>query len=114
MRYEFRPDLKKSGRNQVIGSWTETNCRVIDLPQTSDTLRELLIEGQRTSSQYTHLQIVDWCYRICMRYINDDNPNELDKTIIIAEDVDAQWDLFLANTFSLKELQELDFSTGKF
>lgn len=31
----------------------------------------------------------------------------------ILEDISAQWDLFLANTFSLKELQQLDFSKVK-
>lgn len=33
------------------------------------------------------------------------------ETLAVAKDVDAQWELFLANTYTLAGLQGLDFST---
>ena len=37
----------------------------------------------------------------------------IERVVRIAADVDCQWDLYLINTYSLKELQQLDFSTIK-
>ena|GEM_PF-2646968 len=34
----------------------------------------------------------------------------MDIVTAVAADVDAQWDMFLANSYELKKLQELDFS----
>ena len=110
MRYEFRPDPKRSGRNQVLGSWSETQCRKIDLPMTAASLRTLLEDGKAPSGQYTHQEIADWCDRLRMRYLDDDSTSGMDTAISVAADVDCQWDLFLANSYSLEELQKMDFS----
>ncbi|OIK10804.1 hypothetical protein BIV60_20255 [Bacillus sp. MUM 116] len=47
-----------------------------------------------------------------MKYIDNDNVynSELYKVL---EDISAQWDLYLTNTYSLEELQQLDFSKVK-
>ena len=48
---------------------------------------------------------------------DDDETEELNAfdnmTFRIARDIECQWDLFLVNTYSLEELQNLDFSKVK-
>lgn len=45
-----------------------------------------------------------------MTFLDSDNTSEFDRAISIAADVDCQWDLYLANTYKLQELQKLDFA----
>lgn len=110
MRYQFRPDPKRSGRNQVLGSWSESRCREIDLQMTVASLRELLEDGRMPAGTYTHQEIAAWCDRLHMLYLDDDSTREMDAAVSVAADVDCQWDLFLANSYPLEELQTMDFS----
>lgn len=114
MRYEFKPNKKKSGRNQYVGKWEETKCKLIPLPFTIESLRTILNWGEHhENSEYTHQQIAHWCDLMHMKYIDTDESPDFDRALSIAADVDCQWDLYLANTYQLKELQELDFSKVK-
>jgi hypothetical protein len=45
-----------------------------------------------------------------MRFLDTDESAELEAAIRIAADVDCQWDLFLANTYTLEQLRQLDFA----
>ena len=45
-----------------------------------------------------------------MQFLDTDEAPELEAAIRVAADVDCQWDLFLANTYTLSQLRELDFS----
>lgn len=111
MRCKFRPDKKESVRNQYVGKWEETKCKEIPLPFTIESLRTVLKWGQNPkSSPHTHQEIANWCDRMHMKYLDTEEEPEFDRAISIAADVDCQWDLFLANTYHLKELQKLDFS----
>ena len=110
MRYEFRPDPKRSGRNQVLGSWSESRCREIDLPMTAGSLRVLLDDGSKPDGEYTHQEITHWCDQLEMHYLDDDSSVEMDAALSIAADVDCQWDLFLATSYTVEELQKIDFS----
>ena len=111
MRYEFRPNKKKSGRNQYVGKWEESQCNEIPLPFNIESLRIVLEWGQDPErSQYTHQEIAHWCDRMHMKHIDTNEEPDFDHAISIAADVDCQWDLYLANTYKLKELQVLDFS----
>ncbi|MFD2444180.1 hypothetical protein ACFSO7_09350 [Bacillus sp. CGMCC 1.16607] len=64
------------------------------------------------TNQYTHQQICNWCDKHYMKYMNEDKLGD-EKLYGILEDISAQWELYLTNTFSLKELQKLDFSKIK-
>ena len=110
MRYEFRPDPKRSGRNQVLGSWSESQCRELTLPMTAESLRMLLEDGRNPDGQYTHQEIAHWCDRLHILYLDDDSKREMDAAVSVAADVDCQWGLFLANSYSLEELKKIDFS----
>ena len=46
-----------------------------------------------------------------MQFLDTDEAPDIEAAIRIAADVDCQWDLFLANSYTLDQLRQLDFST---
>lgn len=111
MHYEFKPDPNRKGRNTYVGCWTETACRAIPLPFTPESLHQILAWGlQPVSSPFTHQEIAQWCTRMHAIYLDVDVEPALERAIRVAADVDCQWDLFLANTYTLQQLQSLDFA----
>ncbi len=110
MNYEFQPS-HKPGRNRYVGSWTETGWREITLPFSAASLAALLEQAAGLhSTDYTHQDIAHWCDRFIMAARSGECQPTDRKAASIAEDVSVQWDLFLSNTFSLPQLQALDFS----
>ena len=110
-QYEFLPDPKRPGRNRYLGSWTEPAADLISLPYTSTSLRTLLKIGQSPEqAEYTHQQIARWCDLFVFHFFDD--PADRDRTIEleVAQDVSAQWDLTIANTFTLEECRNLNYS----
>ncbi|MGX6444012.1 hypothetical protein ACWM35_12425 [Neobacillus sp. K501] len=97
------------GSDRYAGSWTESNFIEINCSYSKENLVELLKIVVNKTNQYTHQQICNWCD---MHYMNENGLND-EKLYDILEDISAQWDLYLANTYSLKELQQLDFSKVK-
>jgi hypothetical protein len=61
-------------------------------------------------SPYTHQEIAHWCSAFSLDESLRDGLPALSHALDVAEDVDAQWELFLANTYSLAELQQLDYA----
>ena len=110
MPYNFQPDPQRKGRNKYVGSWTETACRLIPLPFTRDSLRQVLDWGAQVDAPYNHQDIAHWCDRMHMQFLDTDQSPELEAAIDVAEDVYIQWDLFLANTYTLEQLRQLDFA----
>ena len=105
-------DRDERGRNRFVGSWQESECRLIDLPWSAAALRQVLKWGATPDqAPYTHQEIAFWCDRLHMAHLDTDDGPEMEKVVRIAADVDCQWDLFLANTYPLTELKQLDFST---
>ena len=83
----------------------------ITLPFTTDSAAQVLRWGAIPSgAPATHQAIADWCDQFCQRYRDIDAPPEIERILPILNDVDCQWDLFLASTFSHQRLQEMDFS----
>lgn len=114
MNYVFGPS-KRKGRNQFVGSWKETGWREISLPFTSESLATVLSWGAgEQSSEYTHQDIAHWCDRFNTAFITDhwtrDEEVGISPFASIVEDVYLQWDLYLANTYTLEQLQSLRFS----
>jgi len=109
--YTFKPG-KKNGRNKFVGSWSESASKRIDLPFTVESLRLVLTWGE-AGGKYSHQDIAHWCDRFHMAKFDVDTDHAMDISTGIAADVDAQWDMFLANTYSLDELQSLDFRQVK-
>ncbi len=111
MQYEFETTHKKD-RNKFIGSWTELVTTPIKLAYTPSNLSELLDIGATLENEsYTHQEIADWCgkYAIHQRE-NSQSSTKKNNDYEVACDVDAQWNLFLCNSYSLEELQSLKFA----
>jgi hypothetical protein len=107
---------KQRGRNRYVGLWTETGWREIALPFTSESLATVLSWGAgEQRSEHTHQDIAHWCDRFHMAFVTDHWSREDEASIRpfagIAEDVSAQWELFLSNTYTLEQLQAVTFST---
>lgn len=107
--YTFKPD-KKKGRNKFVGSWSESVSKKIDLPFTVESLRSVLSWGLLLQeSEVSHQDIAHWCDRFRMATFDVFPDDAMGIAIGVAADVDAQWDMFLTNTYLLEELQNLDF-----
>lgn len=61
------------------------------------------------ASPYSHKQIAEWCDAYWCEYIDVDASPEVERLLPILTDVETQWDLFLANTYSLEQLRTLSF-----
>lgn len=112
MSHTFQPG-KRKGRNRYVGSWTETGWRVIPLPFTHESLVTVLSWGAgEQPSTHSHQDIAHWCDRLHMAWVTDElrNDEALRPVVDIAHDVSAQWELHLANTYTLEQLQALQFS----
>ena len=84
----------------------------IKLEFSKDNLLLLLSYGQKTNkSPYSHKQIAEWCESFWNKYSDIDAPPEIEKVMPILADVETQWDLYLANTYSSSELKKLDFDS---
>ena len=95
------------------GPRDETPPDLIDLPFSLDSFVRILRDGARADGSYTHQQIADWSDRFCQEVmegsLEENATPELLRAADIALDVDAQWELFLVNTYSPDELQSIDF-----
>ena len=114
MNYVFQPG-KRKGRNQFVGSWKETGPREISLPFTSESLVTVLSWGAgEQQSEYTHQDIAHWCDCFNTAFITGywtrDDEDGISPFANIVEDVYLQWELSLANTYTLEQLQSLKFS----
>jgi hypothetical protein len=105
---------RKKDKSGYGASWKETPFEKLDLPFTIESLEKVLAHGTDEHSPFSHQQIADWCFRFwwereegSLSGILDD---ELDLAAGLALDVDAQWDMYLANEFTLGELQSMVFS----
>ena len=82
----------------------------INLEFTRENMVKLLLLGEKPDeSLYSHKQIAEWCERFWNKYSDVDAPEEIEKLMPVLADVETQWDLYLANTYTLKELQEQSF-----
>ncbi|WP_417387302.1 hypothetical protein [Gimesia sp.] len=107
---EFQPDPEQPGHNQPAGFWTETNCQVIELPLTRESLIQVLCCAlDDGNAEYTHQEIAWWAENFHQAQFDYENP--VDETVAdVALDLHLQWQMYLDNTYTREELQKLDFS----
>lgn len=68
-----------------------------------------VINGEK----YTHYQIANWCSKyidLLDEYDPASNNDEILKTIDIAGDIDAQWELYIINSVPINELGSIDLN----
>jgi len=71
----------------------------------------LRLGASPNESPYSHKQIAEWCDKFWCQYLDVDAPKGIEPLLPILTDVETQWDLYLANTYSLQELQEGNFDS---
>lgn len=112
--YVFQP-RKDKRKNKYVGSWEETGWQEIPLTFSPENLVSLLAQGAGLEmTSYTHQDIAHWCDRFHGAFLYGnltvDGGSVLRMFAEVAEEVSAQWDLYLSNTYSLEQLQTLCFS----
>jgi hypothetical protein len=84
----------------------------IELEFTRENALSLLRLGLTPNeSPFSHKQIAEWCDKFWCKYLDIDAPREIELLLPILTDVETQWDLYLANTYSVSELQKGDFES---
>lgn len=76
-------------------------------------LRMLKWGAEPATSPYSHKQIAEWCDRFWCKYLDVDVVPEIESLLPILTDVETQWDLYLANTYSREELRTKSFEEEK-
>lgn len=98
------------GDNINIGKYAEELSEKIKDDFTSEKLRQFLYEIIHGIFKYTEKDFKDWCERNRRQFMDVDFEDiRLEQALQIAEDVDCQWDLFIAKAFKIDELQKIDF-----
>jgi hypothetical protein len=108
--------MPKRKHTRFVGAYSEPPAPSIDLPFTLANLRVVLIEGARRDSRYTHQQIKDWAAQFW--WVQSEQPFSqgaeipplVEAAADLAQVIEMQWDMYLANTHTLQELQHVDFS----
>ena len=106
--------MARKDPDKYIGRWTETPFEAISLPLEPASLSSLVVGTSDGSTRFTHQQISHWCAQFWLAHESAKFvPDGFLKFVEIAEDIDAQWDLYLVGTYSLEELQCLEFASVK-
>ena len=91
-------------KNEIVIEFSKTNLKM---------LLENLIQDK---SEYSHEDFADWIYKFLIHFhkLFDARENVDDELEELVNDIDAQWELNIVNTYNLEELKNLDFSVVKF
>ncbi len=82
----------------------------IPLPYTTESVLLVLGMGAKPdTAPYSHKQVAEWCDRFWCQYLDADAPADIEPLLPLLTDVETQWDLYLANTYSLDQLQNESF-----
>jgi len=82
----------------------------IELPFAAESVTQALSWGALPDeSPYSHKQIAEWCDAFWCKYLDTNAPEEIERLLPILADVETQWDLYLANTYSADELRTRSF-----
>lgn len=81
-----------------------------EMPFTRNSVIQMLSWGASPNlSPYSHKQIAEWCDRFWCQYLDVDAEPEIERLLPVLTDVETQWELYLANTYTLAELRSKDF-----
>jgi hypothetical protein len=101
------------GRNRYLGAWSEPLSNRIDVAFTVVHAREILAQALVEDSEFSHQDIAHWCERFLTYHQDGQALPEIKGILPVLAEVEAQWHLFLVNTYSMEELKCLNFSRVK-
>lgn len=104
------------GKDKYVGKWIETEAKKLDVLFTRENLDMLLRKIiTKEGLTFSHQDFVNWCEDFYWdkekkeEHFNADDIESVQLSKIL-NDISAQWELYLVNTYSLEELQNLNFS----
>ena len=109
--------MKKQNKGKFFSDFRETPCEMPDEPYNLQSFSQLLQNEISGCAAYSHQQIARWAWGFwwkCDEGELSDSARKDEQLALAADvalDIDAQWDLFLLDQYSMEELQTLDFST---
>ncbi|SFR94332.1 hypothetical protein SAMN05216570_0969 [Dyella sp. OK004] len=84
---------------------------MLNLPYIPESVLTALRWGSiPESSPHTHREIAEWCDQFWCHFMDVDAPAEIERLLPVLADVDVQWDLFLANTYTFEQLRTLNLN----
>ena len=84
------------------------------MPFTPESAIQMLEWGANPdASPYSHKQIAEWCDRFWCQYRDIGVPPEIEKLLPILTEVETQWDLYLANTYTYEQLRSQSFESER-
>ena len=104
--------MSKCKSNKYLGAWIESSETKIKMSFNMENLRLILQEIiEHKTLGFSHEDLANWCYQCLVKLHEENDEDHFDKHFIeILSDIDAQWELYLVNTYSLGELKQLNFS----
>lgn len=88
--------------------------RGIQLPYSAESVLQVLAWGAAPdTAPHSHQQIAEWCDAFWRQYMDVDAPEEIERLLPILADVETQWDLHLACTYSAEELRTRSFDSER-
>lgn len=91
-----------------------TLFKPIELPYTHDSVIRVLNYGACPEiNPYSHKQIAEWCDRFWCQYLKVDPEPAIEKLLPVLTDIETQWELYLANIYSVDELRSESFENEK-
>jgi hypothetical protein len=86
----------------------------IPLPFVPESVARVLAWGASPdAAPYSHKQVAEWCDAFWCCYLEVDAPAEIERLLPLLTDVETQWDLYLANTYSLDQLRTRSFESER-
>ena len=93
-------------------SWN-MNKTSINLPYSYESLVGLLSRISKNENNFSQYDFAQWCDNFTMIFDEAELSPIIEITVTVARDIECQWDLFLVNSYSLKELENIDLSKVK-
>ena len=85
----------------------------INLPYSYESLIGLLNHISSNENGFSHYDFAQWCDNFTMVFDEVELSPIVENAVIVARDIECQWDLFLVNSYSLEELQNIDLMKVK-
>jgi hypothetical protein len=96
----------------VTAAWN-LNKTSINFLYSYESLIRLLSRISKNENNFSHYDFAQWCDNFTMVFDEVDSSPTVENAVIVARDIECQWDLFLVNSYSLEELQNIDLSKVK-
>ena len=93
-------------------SWN-MNKTSINSPYSYESLVRLLSRISKNENNFSQYDFAQWCDNFTMIFDEAELSPIVESPVTVTRDIECQWDLFLVNSYSLKELENMDLSKVK-